>query len=338
MDFQATTSGEALDAPQTTSGEALDTPQTSKQAEGPKNPPPAKKNKRPCGAEIKRRRKAKEAAALAAASSARPAPAPHAPKTKGVGRPKPQGKGQTQPSVAGKGNKRIRSATSTPSPSNTGKRPCMQTAAPKTSYAQAANSHLRIAIINKRAEFGLLTAEQASEVERQLMAALDKTLFAPGSSSSNPPSFSGLRYAGKTLRITCDDEESLKWLNTATSDVSIADAELAAIQVADLPRLTKLSLWIPGQPEDKEKVLARLGAQNRNLKVASWCCFHTAPKDEPLGQLLVMGIGEADAAKLATMGGKLKYFFSTLSAKVAKSATKETAMECENGGDGDSAA
>lgn len=296
-------------------------------------PAPGPKRKRPCGAEIKRRRKAREAAARGNLSG-NPAPKiASSSSSPGVGRPAPTRASQTQPSKAG-GSKRPRSECTTPSP----KMPEKKTRAAPTkqtkneSYAEKANSHLRVAIINKLAEFGRLTPEQASEIERKLLEELDKILFNPTSSTSKIPTFGGIRLAGDTLRVACDDSDSLKWLQAAVGAIAVEGTSLGVIQVADLPRLSKLSIWIPGKPEDKGVVLARLAAQNPQLKVASWCCFHTARKEEESpGHLLVMGIGEGDATKLAECQGKLKYRFSTLTAKVTKSVTKEVPMETDGG-------
>lgn len=334
-----------------------------KDGEGSQKPPRKHRN-RPCGAEVKRRKKARKLAqALASGKSGttldppsgnptglghsvvhpgnpragrQESRAPGARATAsgtggagGVGRPAPKGVGQTQPPRAGRGQKRVRSDGSTPP---TGARSKKRTRPPKestkSSYAKAAANHLRVAIINRRHPLGKLTGQQAEQTQSFLHEALDKFLFTHvGTSSEIVPTFSGMRHAGEILRINCDNDASLTWLRNTTGTFLIDGALLEVVPVENLPRLTKLSLWIPEPEEERGNVLRRLEVQNPDLQVRDWCHFGTTPGKE--GQLLLMGIGEADARSLKNRDGKLKYRFATLTAKLAKTIPETGAMEVE---------
>lgn len=338
-----------MDTPKPSSAEAgtkTVPPQTNAVSEeGGSQSPPYKQRKRPCGAEIKRRKRARQAASAQArapvctstpqkvgaapqqglapranpSSGGRPAQKPHRPVAKGVGRLDPKGKSQTQPSTA-RPEKRPRTDGSGHSQGLNPRKKACPAQGPKISYREAATSNLRVAIINRSVPMGKVTPEQTELIKGMLHRRLDETLFTPGGSDKQIPTFGGLRVAGEILRITCDNEHTLNWLSQTvhTAQPLWDGAQLKVIQEDQIPKMWKVSIWIPGESEEPELVLARLGAQNPNLEVGTWCTFHTAATGVPPGRLLVMGVGEKAARVLNQSDGGVKYRLTTLKARITK--------------------
>ena len=217
--------------------------------------------------------------------------------------------------------KRLRSNESS-SPVS-GKKACPTTSggkpSTKISYKDAASPHLRVAIIDQSNHLGQLTAEQVELVQNSLSRKLDEVILAPSSSGQHPaPTFRSWNHSGGILRITCEDESSRTWLGKAVRQLEPLweGCLLNMVQVDQLPRLAKVSFWIPGVPDDRELVLARLTAQNPWANVKNWRVFHDASKEEPLGRLLVVGVEEAVSKIIVSKGSRLHYRFSTLKVKV----------------------
>lgn len=336
---EKTNVGESVDSPQQTvvAGGSNDPPATTTEA-GPQWQLP--KRKRLSGAELRRRKRDREA--LAAAKTA------EAPKTPSVKEVCPPGKARN-PALKGKGmlptggtqKKRNRSAASEPSPGqprkvakkadgrfpqqNAPKPPPTKGRSDGISYKEAASRHLRVAIIDQHNPLGKTTKEQAGLVEKAMLEELDKLL----SSSDTIHTFQEWTHSGEILRISCDNEPALKWLKDTVPRLPPLweGARLTVVQVDQLPTLTKARLWIPGQPEDIDLVRKRLAAQNSAMDVKSWCVFHVEEKKEPLGRLLVFGVGKKDAQFIKGKGGRMSYKFSTLPIKLANAATTEAPRE-----------
>lgn len=332
---------------------------TAASEEGGFVPPPRSQRRRPCGAEIKRRKRARQAAlaqagapvcsstpqkAGAAApqqrlapraslpSGGRPGQKPPRSMAKGAGRLDPKGKSQSQPS-ASKTEKRPRTDGSGSSQGLNPRKKACSAQDQKRSYKEAATSNLRVAIINRSSPLGRVTPEQSEMIKKLLNRRLDEILLAPVTSTAAVPTFGGLRVVGEILRITCDDELALNWLTQVvdTSEPLWDGAQLKVVQEDQIPKLWKVSIWIPGEAEEPRLAITRLSVQNPTLDVRSWCTFHSAATVVPPGRLLVMGVGEKDAHVLNSAKGKVKYRFTTLTAKVSKSdpVTEEATMEVE---------
>ena len=304
-DENKTTEGPSTDAPK--EGSVAPQNATKDLLQGSSRDAPHNRKKRPCGAELKRRRKTRMAAeALAnAASSLSLTSKGKQPAKGGVGQPIKKGK--AQPPQPAKSLKRGRSAGSTPSPHQTMRKKARPAGDPARSYVQAAQGHLYVAVINRREQLSRLTADQAALVQSKLHEALVKTLTSLKKTNQPPPTFAGMRHAGEILRITCNDVSSREWLEETVDSIKIDGLELTVVRVDELPRMTKVSLWIPGPPEDKKAVLGYLEAQNPELNIRGWCCFHAALKEESNGQLLIMGVSDKDATLLRNRAGKLNY-------------------------------
>ncbi|CAH1105879.1 unnamed protein product [Psylliodes chrysocephalus] len=143
------------------------------------------------------------------------------------------------------------------------------------SYKDAATSHLKVAIIDKDNPYGKITTEKAILVKKTLMGELDKTILSASCSKTKPPIFRSWTHSGEIIRVTCDDDLTLEWLKTKVPTLKTSErATLAVVKMAELPKLTKASFWVPGEAQadldEKEVVLRRLEGQNPNLQVAKW--------------------------------------------------------------------
>ncbi|CAH1099295.1 unnamed protein product [Psylliodes chrysocephalus] len=106
------------------------------------------------------------------------------------------------------------------------------------------------------------------------MGELDKSILSASCSKIKPPTFRSCSHSGEIIRVTCDDDLTLKWLKTKVPTLKTwKGATLAVVGIDELPKLTKAcSLWIPGEAQadldEKEIILRRLERQNPNLHVA----------------------------------------------------------------------
>lgn len=296
-------------------------PPTTK--DSPRNPA----RKRICGAEAKRRRKAR-LEALKSGEGTRTESTTHEQARLSKPPARSDGTNKTKQLQTTAAKKRLRSQDTLPSPSsNQGKRAKKTCPANKSSnrvgnvtYKEAAGKHLRVAVIDRSNPLGKLDESQAKGVENSLTAALDAFIAAVGNEAKPAPTFDGLYHSGQILRITCSDQSSLDWLRSTVANLPPLwqGAILDVVQVDDLPRLTKVTLWIPGEPEPTEMVTRRLAAQNTWAKLKEWCVFHDADREEPKGKLLVFGVGQADSAAIKTRGERLNYKFTSLKVKMRK--------------------
>lgn len=201
----------------------------------------------------------------------------------------------------------------------------------KTSYREAATSHLRVAIIDRSSLFGRITSDQSALIENMLTRELDNQMSLDLVNIDNRPQdpimFGGLFFSGEILRVTCGNDRTLNWLQgvVSTNSALWEGACLEMVQVDLLPRLTKATIFLPGNPEDDGLVMRRLRAQNPSIKIQTWLRFHEATKQE--GKLLVFGIGEEDRKAILSRGGKLNYKFSSVAVKLqSPSAATENAV------------
>ncbi|XP_072375605.1 uncharacterized protein [Diabrotica undecimpunctata] len=312
-------------------------PQASAQAEDGQAPPRENwpKHHRISGAEAKRRKKARQAMGKAPTGAAHPSPAP--PKTKvkmptseaDNGSTSKRGQEPTAPGV-----KRLRPSTSTEGTPRKHKksRGGGNTAAPSQSFAEATLRHLKVAIIDKLNPYGKVTADRANLIKQSLIEELDRTILSPSSSQVKAPTFKSWTYSGEIIRVVCDDDEALAWLEKATSDLKPwEEVSLAVVSQDKLPKLTKASLWIPedaiSTSDDPERVLRRLAAQNPDMAVARWCTFHHEVKKDPKGHLFVFGIGDDDMVVLRKRAMRLSCTFTSLYLKTSTSKVQDTSSE-----------
>ncbi|KAJ3664979.1 hypothetical protein Zmor_000506 [Zophobas morio] len=211
--------------------------------------------------------------------------------------------------------------TSTPPAAEKQKRMRRQeTTSREQSYREAAASHLRVAVIDVQHPLGKLTADQVEIVQKSLMGALDKQLDQCLASGRQAATFRGMKYTGEILRITCEDELSLKWLQQTVRSLTPLweGAQLNVVPLADLPRLVRATLWIPGPPVDAGVVLRRLEGQNQWANVKKWLLFHREAKPEAAspGNLFVFGLGMEEAKIIREREGRINYMLSSFNLKL----------------------
>ncbi|KAJ3652465.1 hypothetical protein Zmor_018426 [Zophobas morio] len=110
--------------------------------------------------------------------------------------------------------------------------------------------------------------------------------------------FQGYQYTGEILRVTCEKEISLEWLNQTVSSLTpLWEAAQLNVALAEIPRLMRTTLWISELPVDAEIVLRRLEIQNRWARVKKCLLFHHEAKPEAAspGNLFVFGLGMDEA-------------------------------------------
>ncbi|CAH1110440.1 unnamed protein product [Psylliodes chrysocephalus] len=105
------------------------------------------------------------------------------------------------------------------------------------------------------------------------MGELDKIILSASCSKTKPPTFRSWTHSGKIIRVTCDDDLKMEWLKIKVLTLKCwKGASLAVVRMDELPKLTKATLWIPGEAQadldEKEVVLRRLKEQNTTLHVA----------------------------------------------------------------------
>lgn len=75
-------------------------------------------------------------------------------------------------------------------------------------------------------------------------------------------------------------------------------AKLEVAQADDLPRLSIVTIWIPGNPEPTGEVIGKLGTHNPWVNINEWCVFRDTDKSDPTEKLIVFGVSEKNAAAL----------------------------------------
>ncbi|CAH1100208.1 unnamed protein product [Psylliodes chrysocephalus] len=136
------------------------------------------------------------------------------------------------------------------------------------SYKDAATSPLKVAIIDKDNPYGKITTKREILVKKIPMGELDKTILSASCSKTKPPIFRSWSRSGEITRVTCDDDLTLEWPKTKVPALKTWEgATLAVVRMDELPKLTKASLWIPGEAQadldEKEVVLRRLKGQKQ---------------------------------------------------------------------------
>ena len=133
------------------------------------------------------------------------------------------------------------------------------------------------------------------------------------------------------ILVTCEDEESKKWLQAAVTQIAATKeyANIKMVKQDSIPKLTtaKIVLTTSGA----ERALAVLKLQNPELKVGEWRLFHsTEIKEEGEDQeaeapsasrkkfLLVLGINEETAKLIESKNSTVNYFLKRITVKLEK--------------------
>ncbi|CAH1109518.1 unnamed protein product [Psylliodes chrysocephalus] len=125
----------------------------------------------------------------------------------------------------------------------------------------------------------------------------------------------------------------LEWLKTKIPTLKTWEgATLAVVGINELPKVTKASLWIPGEAQadldEKQVVFRRLEGQNPILHVAKLCTFYHEIKKDPKGHLFIFGIGDEDKETLKAKSMRTSYALTalTIRPKVKKARPREDCL------------
>lgn len=269
---------------------------------------PKKRNR--SGAEKKRWKKARAAAAGSNRPALPPAPSTYnwriakatATGSEGPGLPPRPSTSGTASGTAG-GTKRGHSDGSTPpSAQRVTKKSRAATMKPST-YSQAANSAMRVAIAEFNYPEVKLTGAQATLVQRGLDSIVEDLPLG----DQQPmflPRFDEFRWAELgVIYVTCADEPSKLWLKDNVANLQPwKEAKLKVLEGETLPKLKKLIAWVPGAPDPTEKIMRRLQLYNPGLQTKLWKVRDR--HEELLSVRLVLGVDEASATILEAQGYK----------------------------------
>ncbi|CAH1108070.1 unnamed protein product [Psylliodes chrysocephalus] len=78
------------------------------------------------------------------------------------------------------------------------------------------------------------------------MGELNKTILSDSCSKTKPPTFRFWTHSGEIIRVTCDDDLTLKWLKTKIATLKTWEgATLAVVRMDELLKLTKAHQSLP---------------------------------------------------------------------------------------------
>lgn len=184
------------------------------------------------------------------------------------------------------GAKRGRSETSTPSSSNAEAKRKKHQLKPST-FSQAVSSTLRVAIAGNDFPETRLDEAQLNRIQSSLERAIDSLPI-----GGPIPRFEEFKLTEQGLIIVhCSDESSKEWLKVTIGTITPWEgSELQLLENELIPRLKKITAWIPGAPQDQEVVFKRLERQNPGLKPGLWKVHERKVVPKPSGVRLILGI------------------------------------------------
>lgn len=225
------------------------------------------KRKPICGAEKKRRRKARWAAS---------------------------GTQEAMSSTSGGSKRRLTPGETPPDSRQPEKKPKVPHLKP-SSYAQAVESSLRVAIVSDGYPETKLSEEQSAALDKQIW----KTLVGLPPEVAMP-NFHESRLVQGAYMISCANDPSKEWLKEAVKSLKPWEgAKLHLVEQSDLPKLKRMLVWIPGETKELTEIYNLLERQNPGLCTRNWRLFSKTP-DPQRGSRLVIGVDEASVAFLKT--------------------------------------
>lgn len=176
----------------------------------------------------------------------------------------------------------------------------------QASYREAAESALQVHVVNSEDTDAPLSEELAVHVRQSIVDLLDEE---PSSSATPIPRFNRSGLAQGSFQVACADQASLEWLCRTASKIPPKDGiSFKAVKHSELPKLHKVSVWIPGPASHADKVLGRLQKQNPTLRTGLWKVQYRDIK--PNGQLLVLGVDNSSLKVLKESEGRAYFELS----------------------------
>lgn len=199
---------------------------------------------------------------------------------------KPRGPRKNQEGAGPIGaKKRPHSDSSTPPLSKQASKRHRSTNVQTVSYRDAATS-FRMAVIQQRHPDITLDQGQADLVQAMVIAAIDAI---PEGEMS--PQFHHTKFEGGILWMTCANLETKNWLLQVMQkqDKLWEGAALTIVEAADLPKRSKVLVWIPETGEEPI-VRTRIRKQNPDLATGDWVLL--SRKTHEKGQTLAYSVDE----------------------------------------------
>ena len=132
------------------------------------------------------------------------------------------------------------------------------------------------------------------------------------------------------LHVSCADDESLLWLKEAVAGLPQPYGEveeLGVVSPKEIPKLTRVEMWVPGPLRPDAQLLSLLQGQNKGLRVERWKRYHIREGDK--GQYYVWGVDPDSLAELERLQYKPYYEMSRLTTWLGRRSKSGQATETE---------
>ena len=196
----------------------------------------------------------------------------------------------------------------------------------KRDYRTAVEKSLQVAVVFRDNLSRKMTEDEGQHVRSQLIRLID---MLPVKSDSQGPQFNRSGLDQGVFKITCADQHTLNWLKESVLRIEpIGACNFQLVELAELSRLNKVKVWVPGVPSDPKLILERLSKQNCGLVTSEWRILYR--QEKPEGQLLVLGVDDASLSALRYTGGKAHLELSRVTFELpsqGQEATKEKSKE-----------
>lgn len=196
----------------------------------------------------------------------------------------------------------------------------------KKTFSEALSKSLfEVVIINDSSSSSKVTDDEMHQFIHVLWQFIDSDFVESGLPQ---PMFDKFGFYLGHLAITCADSIAKDWLFHTVPKLRIwNDAAIRVIDKTDLPKLIKVSVWIPGIPEVPDKVAKRLACYNPDLRVSNWRLFKHIEKSSPSGLVLIFGILEDIIDIIKTRDMTLRYGLDRIPVSISK--TSELVQESD---------
>lgn len=137
------------------------------------------------------------------------------------------------------------------------------------------------------------------------------------------PIFLGCRTKNGWLSVNCADKDTAEWLTTTVPNLKPWEtANLKVVREDELPRPKIFFVYLPRcRNEDNEKILRRLGVQNKELRNAEWKILARKDRENDFLQL-TMSVGHKTAETLKASGYKVNWLFGAVHFRPKKEADR----------------
>lgn len=188
----------------------------------------------------------------------------------------------------------------------------------QASYQEAAETALQVHIVNSDDVEAPMSEEVAKHIRQALVDLLDAE---PTTGAAPIPRFNRSGLVQGSFQVACADQASLDWLCATAGKIPPKDGVgFKAVKYSDLPKLSKVSVWIPGPAVPADKVLERLQKQNPTLRTRQWKIQYRDIKAS--GQLLVLGVDSFSLDVLRQLKGRAYFELSRVTFRLPGEAEK----------------